>query len=552
MSQEPLLLVVYFTLLVGGLVFVHELGHFLVAKAFGVHVVRFSLGFGPRVAGLRIGGTEYVVSALPLGGYVQLLGEADLTDANKEAFLSRSFDGQHVLARMLIVTAGPLMSLAFPFVLFFFVFLGHTSLHPPRIGEVIPGMPADGFLEPGDRILAVDGGEVRSFDEVKRAIEARAGEVVELSIERGPHRFDVRLVPATVRPELDAMSSDDAVGRLGIVPVVPLPVIGVTSESSPAYASGLRTFDTVVAVGGEPIRNANEVDEALQGRGLRPVVYLRPERLENALGGMVELEFFRPRVATLRPGRLVTGELGAGVESADPYVRTVTLNSAEHRAGIRPLDRLVSVDGQPVRSFRESMERVARSPRAEHEYVVRRGEELHRLVVRFHKEESGGLFTPLRPIGIQNFRPYRSYEPVPNEARFSHALRESTRRTTWLVQVTTRSLGQLIHGRMGRDEIGGPLYVFFAAGDAAAEGAEQFLTLMAIISVNLGILNLLPIPLLDGGQLAFLMIESAIRRPIPARLRETATMVGWLGLVLLTLFALVNDVQRFFLSGGGP
>jgi regulator of sigma E protease len=281
-------------------------------------------------------------------------------------------------------------------------------------------------------------------------------------------------------------------------------------------------------------------------------VYLRPERIAGAFGGMVELELFQPRVATLRPGRLVTGELGAGVESADPYVRTVTLDSPEHRAGIRPLDRLVSIDGEPVRSFRESMERVARSGRAEHEYVVRRGEQLHRLVVRFGRAEQGGIFTPQRPIGIENFRPYRSFQPVPNEARVRHALRESYRRTRWLIQITTRSLAQLVHGRMGRDEIGGPLYVFFAAGDAAAEGAEQFLTLMAIISVNLGILNLLPIPLLDGGQLAFLMIESAIRRPIPARVRETATMAGWLGLVLLTLFALVNDIQRFFLAGGGP
>jgi len=550
MSQEPLLLVVYFTLLVGGLVFVHELGHFLVAKAFGVHVVRFSLGFGPRVAGVRVGGTEYVVSALPLGGYVQLLGDSDLDDSNRQAFYPRSFDGQHVLARMLIVIAGPAMSLIFPFVLFFFVFFGHAALHPPRVGEVVPGMPADGFLEPGDTILAIDGDEVRSFDEVKRTIERRAGEVVELTIERGGRTFDVRVVPATVRPELDTMSSDESIGRLGILPVAPLPVIGVVSESSPAYASGLRTFDTVISIGGEPITRADEIDAALRRRALLPVVYLRPERITGAFGGLVDFEIFHPRVATLRPGRQVTGELGAGIEPADTYVRSVLVNSPEHRAGIRPLDRLVAIDGVPVRSFRESMERVARSSKREHEYVVRRGEELLRFTVRFEDPPKRGLVTPPRSIGIQNFRPYRSFEPVENDARFLHALRESYRRTKWLVQVTTRSLAQLVHGRMGRDEIGGPLYVFFAAGDAAAEGAEQFLTLMAIISVNLGILNLLPIPLLDGGQLAFLLIESVIRRPIPTRLRETATMVGWLGLVLLTLFALVNDVQRFFFTGG--
>src|SRR5690606_15948101 len=136
--------------------------------------------------------------------------------------------------------------------------------------------------------------------------------------------------------------------------------------------------------------------------------------------------------------------------------------------------------------------------------------------------------------------------------RVSHALRESYRRTRWLIQITTRSLGQLIHGRMGRDEIGVPLYVFFAAGDAAAEGAEQFLTLMAIISVNLGLLDHQPFPLLEGGQLALVMTESVNRQPIPARLRASPTLVGWLALVLRTRLALVYDIPRFFSAGGCP
>src|SRR5690606_38661058 len=141
----------------------------------------------------------------------------------------------------------------FPFVLFFFVFFGHAALHPPRVGEVVPGMPADGFLEPGDTILAIDGDEVRSFDEVKRTIERRAGEVVERTIERGGRSFDMRVVHATVRPELVTMSTEESCGRLGMHPVSPLPVIGGVSESSPDHASGLRTFDPLISIGGEPI-----------------------------------------------------------------------------------------------------------------------------------------------------------------------------------------------------------------------------------------------------------------------------------------------------------
>jgi|SRR5690554_491895 len=538
MSQDPIVLFLSFTLLVGGLVFVHELGHFLVAKAFGVHVVRFSLGFGPRLAGVRLFGTEYVLSLLPIGGYVQLLGETDLSKSDRDRFFHRTFDGQTVIARMLIVLAGPLMSLAFPFALFFFVFLADTNLHPPLIGEVTPGMPADGFLMPGDRVLEINGRRVRSYDDIKRIVEESADEILDFRIERRGEEAVISIVASAVPPEVDHMVVKETIGRIGILPVAPLPVIGVSSEQSPAYAAGLRTFDTIVSIGGAPITRADEIDRALLGRGLHAVVYLRPEPVSEILGGFAEIELFSPRVATLRPGQVVTGQLGAGIDSGDAFIRTVVLESPEYRAGIRPGDRLVAVDGEPVRLFRETMAKIERSDAETHHYVVRRGGELLGFDVRFPRGD--------RTIGIHNFKPYRAFEPVPNESRVSYALRESARRTAFLIGITWESLKKLFQGELNREEIGGPLFVFFAAGDAASEGAEQFLSLMAIISVNLGILNFLPIPLLDGGQFVFLCIESILRRPLPSRVRDVAVALGWLGLLALTIFALFNDIQRFF------
>ena len=144
----------WFVLLVGVLIFVHELGHFVWAKVFGVKVLRFSLGFRPRLIGFTRGETEYVIAAIPLGGYVRLLGElpGDVVTKKDEG---RAFSEQPLWRRIIIVLAGPVMNLAFPLLLYFVVFLGERDMSPPVIGTVLPGAPADGHLMPGDRVLAV-------------------------------------------------------------------------------------------------------------------------------------------------------------------------------------------------------------------------------------------------------------------------------------------------------------------------------------------------------------------------------------------------------------
>src|SRR5688572_15514117 len=162
--------VVYFVIMVGVLVFVHELGHFLWAKLFGIRVLKFSLGFGPRIAGFQRGGTEYVISALPLGGYVRMLGENPRDDV-RPADRSTSFANQSLFRRVIIIVGGPLMNLMFPIALYFVVFLGDTKLTPPTIGRVFPNRPAGGKLLPGDRIVAIDDDEIDSFYDLTRIVE---------------------------------------------------------------------------------------------------------------------------------------------------------------------------------------------------------------------------------------------------------------------------------------------------------------------------------------------------------------------------------------------
>ena len=179
---------VHFIVLVGVPIFVHESGHFLWAKLFGVRVLKFSLGFGPRIAGFSRGGTEYVIAAVPLGGYVRMLGENphDQVAPDEE---SHAFHTQALWRRVVIVLAGPLMNLAFPLLLYFVVFLGTTQLSPAIVGDVFPGQPADGKFVTGDRIVAIDGEPIDTFYDLTRIVAPQAGHTLRFTVERDGERF---------------------------------------------------------------------------------------------------------------------------------------------------------------------------------------------------------------------------------------------------------------------------------------------------------------------------------------------------------------------------
>ena len=175
---------VYFIVLVGVLIFVHESGHFLWAKLFGVRVLKFSLGFGPRIAGFTRGGTEYVIAAVPLGGYVRMLGENPHDQVTREEE-PHAFHTQALWRRVVIVFAGPLMNLAFPLLLYFVVFLGTTELSPAIVGDVFPGQPAYGKLHTGDRIVAIDDEPIETFYDLTRLVAPQAGRTLSFTVERG-------------------------------------------------------------------------------------------------------------------------------------------------------------------------------------------------------------------------------------------------------------------------------------------------------------------------------------------------------------------------------
>jgi regulator of sigma E protease len=540
--------IVYFIVLVGVLVLVHELGHLVWAKYFGVRVLKVSLGFGPRIAGFWRGDTEYVISAVPLGGYVRMLGENPWDDVRPKD-IEHSFANLRLWRRCVIVVAGPLMNLVFPILLYFVVFLGDDALTPATVGTVFPDRPADGKLAPGDLVTAIDDAPISTFYDLSRAVEANPGKPLRFSVRRGERTLEEVVTPVRSIRERP-LERGEEVGRVGVMPHHPLAVIGVTSPRSAASAARMRTFDVIVAAGGRPIRRFIDLPPALaqSSSSLIPVTFLRPTPLEQPLGGLIELDVYEPRLTTLTPERGEGSMLQrCGIEAADPYVSDVTAGSPEHHAGLLPGDRLLSLDGRPIRLWATFLE----------DLKAERGKR-HTLTWRRIDQEQSGSFSLAHQrgvteegqvydryvVGMRNWVPSRADAPVANPDPISYALREAFRATADVVQLTLFSVVRLFQGKLTMKSIGGPLTVFEVAGTAAQQGTLNYLTLMAFISINLGLINLLPVPLLDGGHLMFFLVEAIVRRPISIRVREYAHIAGLAFLVGIMVLAFKNDIER--------
>src|SRR5882724_7527859 len=187
----------YFIILTSSLIFVHELGHFMLAKAFGVKVLTFSLGFGPKILRFRGKETEYCVGLIPLGGFVKMLEESKADPVLPED-RKRTFESQSLWKRVVIVFAGPIMNLIFPVVLYFSVFVGERHFLPPTIGVVLPGHAADGKLMAGDRVLLVDGEEIGTYAELARIVQKSPGRELLLRVFRNATYVDVSVTPEEV------------------------------------------------------------------------------------------------------------------------------------------------------------------------------------------------------------------------------------------------------------------------------------------------------------------------------------------------------------------
>ena len=541
-------------LLLGGLIFVHELGHFIAAKALGVKVLKFSIGFGPKLLGFRWRGTEYLVSALPLGGYVKMAGDDPGEELPPED-RGRGFLEAPPWKRLTIAFAGPAANLAFPVLIYFALVLGQngSSVAGPTLGTVQPGSPAAaGGLRSGDRVLSVTppGGRdvpIRYFADIRQIVGPHPGERLQFAVERGGERLALAVTPAAERD----VSPIETTVR-GVIGVTPAFAAAVVAPLRPGQAGPLEPFDLVVKAAGQPVRNLAELQRILAALGCAPVdlevVRERPVALPGA-----PLSTYLPLplagVPTCAAGRAV---LAGADPTLSTFVAEVTPGSPADRAGLRRGDAVAAVNGRPVHSFRELNQlapeflagkpvKLSLSDGREVELVPVEQEYLDELTREVRKQVVLGFFpdqrTLVQPRALLAQEVTRAVGPA--EA-FGYAVGQLAD----VVRLTALGIARIVSGDISFKTVGGPIMLFSIAAQAAQEGWESFLFKMALISVNLGLMNLLPIPVLDGGHIAATLIEVVTRRPLSLRVREIANLVGILLLVSLMIFVFKNDIAR--------
>lgn len=570
--------VVHFLLLLVPLVLFHELGHFLVARWMGVRVLSFSIGFGPVVAAWTKDGTEYAIRALPLGGFVRMLGDDPTGGDDDGPPPPDSFAAKPVWRRSLIVAAGPIANLLLPIaILFGGSMISDGQVVSSRIGTVLPGGPADqAGLRSGDRVLSIDDEPTPTFMDLRRVVTARPGKRVTAVVERDGKKETLWLEPEARRdmrlPEIGVI---DTVGRIQVLPDGQAAIVQVRPDG-PAFAAGLRSGERIIEVDGKATRRSWELQAALiAAKGRDVTLRVAPPRHDAPLdeAAIKAHDGELHDLAAARDVRLrAASMMDLGLEPAQRVVGYLEADSPAVSAGLRVGDEVLAIDGDPVGSFLTVHERLRKrfdDARADDAARGLEGDELlahiraglgdpYTLTIR--RADGGAareLQVPLtvavvldatgRPklrFGAGPMQRYEAPELIDNPAPLVYAAHQTADEMQEALRVTLLTVAGLFRGHVPVKEVGGPIFMAQLASRTADLGWGYFFKLMVWLSVNLAILNLLPIPIADGGHLFFLAIEAVRREPVSLRTRMVAAYVGMTFLGLLFVVVMKNDVQR--------
>lgn len=441
-----------FIVALGVLIAVHEWGHFWVARRCGVKVLRFSIGFGTPILKWKDKlDTEYVISILPLGGYVRMVDERE--GPVEPALLPYAFNRKTPLQRIAIVAAGPLVNLAFAVLVWWALFMSGITVFAPVVGSVEPGGLAErAGLRSGDEIVAVDGDTTTSWDQVEMALVTRIGD-------DGTVQIDVK----------------------------------------PQGSSVIASRSVVV----QNFMSGQENEGALKAMGM---------------------DAFFPFIA--------------------PVVGEADEASVGAKAGIKAGDRVLEANGKAVNEWRDLVDVIRNSPEKPVTLKIQReGAELELIVTPKGTEEKGEL---VGKIGVAP-EPVKFPDEMRRELQYGpiDAIPAAAHKCWNLIKLTASSLWKLIIGKISLDNLSGPITIAKVAGDTASYGVQPFLMFLAYLSISLGILNLLPVPVLDGGHLVYYFIEMIKGSPVSEKAQQMGMKIGLCLLVAFMGIAFYNDIMRF-------
>ena len=421
-----------FIFVLGVLVFVHELGHFLMARAHGVRVLRFSLGFDPKIFKFVRGGTEYSIGIVPLGGFVKLAGETveDERTGAPDEFLSKS-----KWVRTQVYLAGPIMNLLLAFIVLAFVLMRGADVplfesSPAVVGTVdATSAAATAGIQAGDRIVSVDGRDTPTWDDLEEEVALKANRAIALGIVRSGAPLTLNVTPAAY--------GKYEIGDLGVRPLL-RPQVATVTPGEPADRAGLQVGDVVLAVGRD-----------------------------------------------------------------------------------RSLDQPSVID------------RIKKSPGAPLTFTIERGGQPREITLT--PDSDGHVGIQLLPYEVKRVDP-----------TFLQAFVMSAQQNWDMTRQIGRTLSGLIRRELPMKQLMGPVAIAELAGTAAKISLVALFQTMAMLSLNLGLINLLPVPVLDGGHIAILAVEGVTRRNLSVRVKERILLAGAAVIILLMVTVIYNDVMRLF------
>lgn len=440
----------------GILITFHEFGHYWVAKRCGVRVLRFSIGFGkPLFKWYNAAGTEFVIAALPLGGYVKMLDGRETQVAEQEAHLA--FNNKPLKQRFAIVAAGPLANFLLAILVYWFIFVWGSQVHAPVIGQVEENsLAAQAGLTAGSEILSINGQPTSSWQAVGLELLKQLGATKTLAVEYQPQALSAgaaasRTGNLNLERFLAGVEEPNPLAALGIQPWQPVleARIGNLIANSPAKQAGLLEDDLITHINGQAVASWQEMVAILQAN---PNQELSVNLIRQGRQQQLSLT---PQLKTLEDGKQV-GFIGAGVKM------------------------------------------------------------------------------PSWPEELLRQEKYNPLAAIPQALAKTYAMSE----------LTFKSIGKMLTGLISPTNLSGPITIAKVASDTAKSGLESYLSFLAYISISLGVLNLLPIPVLDGGHLAFYTYEAIRRKPLSEDLQARASYFGMLVLLSLMALAFYFDLMR--------